>query len=389
MQLGLALASIGVATSLVAQHMYALPSYAFMAKDYVTQAALYTHHQYIAGFLMVGAFAHGAIFFAATAAAAAPVLAEEVNVYSYRQPELIKPLTDAFTAETGVKVNVAYLKKGMIERLEAEGDRSPADMVLTVDISRLAGVVNAGLTQPVVSEAINENVPAQYRDPENHWFGLTTRARIVYASKDRVADGEVTTYEDLADPKWAGRICTRSGTNAYNVALTSAMIEHHGEEGAKTWLEGVKANLARKPQGNDRAQVKAIWAGECDISVGNTYYMGKMLNDEEQKEWADSVRIVFPTFENAGTHVNVSGVALTKSAPNKENAIKMMEFLASPKAQEIYAKANYEYPIAPGTEADALVQGWGEFTADDVNLMTLAGHRSQALKITEQVDFDG
>ncbi|MGR3636502.1 MAG: Fe(3+) ABC transporter substrate-binding protein [Shimia sp.] len=330
-----------------------------------------------------------AIFFTAAASLAAPVFADEVNVYSYRQPELIKPLTDAFTAETGIKVNVAYLKKGMVERLQAEGDRSPADMILTVDISRLAAVVNAGLTQPITSDAITANVPAQYRDPENHWFGLTTRARIVYASKDRVADGEVTTYEDLADPKWAGRICTRSGTNAYNVALTSAVIEHHGVEGAKTWLEGVKSNLARKPQGNDRAQVKAIWAGECDISIGNTYYMGKMLSDDEQKAWADSVRIVFPEFEGKGTHVNISGVALTKSAPNKENAVKMMEFLTSPAAQEIYAKANFEYPIAPGTEADALVTGWGDFTADDVNLMTLAGHRSDALKITEEVDFDG
>ncbi|SFK59305.1 Fe(3+) ABC transporter substrate-binding protein [Shimia haliotis] len=330
-----------------------------------------------------------ALFFTAAASLAAPAFADEVNVYSYRQPELIKPLTDAFTAETGIKVNVAYLKKGMVERLQAEGDRSPADMILTVDISRLAAVVNAGLTQPVTTDAINANVPAQYRDPDNHWFGLTTRARIVYASKDRVADGEVTTYEDLADPKWEGRICTRSGTNAYNVALTSAVIEHHGVEGAKTWLEGVKSNLARKPQGNDRAQVKAIWAGECDISIGNTYYMGKMLSDDEQKEWADSVRIVFPEFEGKGTHVNISGVALTKSAPNKENAVKMMEFLTSPAAQEIYAKANFEYPIAPGTEADALVTGWGEFTADDVNLMTLAGHRSDALKITEEVDFDG
>ncbi|WP_270730080.1 Fe(3+) ABC transporter substrate-binding protein [Shimia sp. Alg240-R146] len=329
------------------------------------------------------------IFFAAAASVAAPAMAEEVNVYSYRQPELIKPLTDAFTAETGIKVNVAYLQKGMVERLQAEGSRSPADMILTVDISRLAAVVNAGLTQPMESDTITANVPAQYRDPDNHWFGLTTRARIVYASKDRVADGEVTTYEDLADPKWAGRICTRSGTNAYNVALTSAVIEHHGVEGAKTWLEGVKSNLARKPQGNDRAQVKAIWAGECDISIGNTYYMGKMLSDDEQKEWADSVRIVFPEFEGKGTHVNISGVALTKSAPNKENAVRMMEFLTSPAAQEIYAKANFEYPIAPGTEADALVTGWGDFTADDVNLMTLAGHRSDALKITEEVDFDG
>jgi iron(III) transport system substrate-binding protein len=173
------------------------------------------------------------------------------------------------------------------------------------------------------------------------------------------------------------------------VALTSAVIEHKGMEGAKTWLQGVKNNLARKPQGNDRAQVKAIWSGQCDISVGNTYYMGQMLADEEQKEWADSVRIVFPTFEDGGTHVNVSGVALIKSAPNKDNAIMMMEFLSSPTAQEIYAAANFEYPIAPGTQADPLVQSWGTFTADDVNLMTLAANRPAALKLIEEVDFDG
>jgi iron(III) transport system substrate-binding protein len=320
---------------------------------------------------------------------AAPAFADEVNIYSYRQPELIKPLTDAFTSETGIKVNVAYLAKGMIERLKAEGDRSPADMVLTVDISRLAGIVDNGFTEALTSEVMNTNVPAEYRDPEDHWFGVTTRARIVYASKERVAAGEVTTYEDLADPKWEGRICTRSGTHAYNVALTSAVIHHNGLEGAKDWLTGVKKNLARKPQGNDRAQVKAIWAGECDIAIGNTYYMGKMLADPEQKEWADSVNVLFPTFENGGTHVNISGVALIKSAPNRENAIKMMEFLTSPKAQEIYAAANFEYPIAPGTEPVALVQGWGAFTADDVNLMTLAGNRPAALKITEEVDFDG
>ena len=322
-------------------------------------------------------------------AAAVPALADEVNVYSYRQPHLIAPLTDAFTEETGIKVNVAYLQKGMVERMQAEGKRSPADLVFTVDISRLSSVVEAGLTQPVTSEVLEAHVPAQYRDPEGHWFGLTTRARIVYASKDRVKPEEVTTYEDLADPKWKGRICTRSGMHAYNIALTSAIVHHHGEEGAKAWLEGIKANLARKPQGNDRAQVKAIWAGECDIAIGNTYYMGKMLNDEEQKAWAESVEVLFPTFEGAGTHVNISGVAMAKNAPNPENALKLMEFLSSPEAQEIYAKANFEYPIAPGTEADPLVQGWGTFEADDVNLMTLAAQRPAALRLTEEVDFDG
>ncbi|MCV2891709.1 Fe(3+) ABC transporter substrate-binding protein [Lentibacter sp. XHP0401] len=328
-------------------------------------------------------------FTLAALAVATPALAQEVNLYSYRQPELLKPLTDAFTAETGIAVNVAYLDKGMVERLQAEGARSPADLIFTVDISRLNEAVEAGLTQPVTSETLTANVPPIYHDPEGHWWGLTTRARIIYASKDRVADGEVTTYEDLADPKWKDRICTRSGTNAYNIALTSAVIHHHGEEAAKTWLEGVKANLARKPQGNDRAQVKAIWAGECDIAIGNTYYMGKMLADPEQKEWAESVNIVFPTFEGAGTHVNISGVAMTKAAPNKENALKMMEFLSSPEAQEIYAHSNFEYPIAEGTKADALVESWGSFTADPVNLMELARLRGDALKLTEIVDFDG
>ena len=321
--------------------------------------------------------------------AASPALAQEVNLYSYRQPELLQPLVDAFTEETGIAVNVAYIDKGLEERLVAEGDRSPADLIFTVDISRLSAAVNAGVTQAVESDVLMENVPAQYRDPDNHWFGLTTRARIVYASKDRVDPSEVTTYEDLADPKWEGRICTRSGTHDYNVALVAAMLHHHGEEETKTWLEGLKSNLAQKPQGNDRAQVKSIWSGECDISLGNTYYMGKMLEDEEQKEWADSVRIVFPTFENGGAHVNISGVAMTKSAPNKENALKMMEFLTSPKAQEIYAEANYEYPIAPGSEPAELVASWGEFEADDVNLMDLAALRPQALQLIQQVDFDG
>ena len=320
---------------------------------------------------------------------AAPLFGSEINIYSYRQPFLIQPLTDAFTEQTGIKVNVAYLRKGMIERMKAEGKRSPADVVLTVDISRLAAVVEANLTQPVLNKTLEKNIPTIYRDPDNHWFGLTTRARIIYASKDKVSDGEVTTYENLADPKWKGRICTRSGTNAYTVALTSAIIHHHGAKKAEEWLRSVKNNLARKPQGNDRAQVKAIWAGECDISIGNTYYMGKMLKDPEQKAWADSVRIVFPVFENGGTHVNISGIALAKHSPNKENAVKLMEFLSSPEAQKIYAFANFEYPIAPNAEPAELVKNWGTFTPDDVNLMDLAKLRSTALKLTEIVDFDG
>ncbi|MGY9029229.1 MAG: extracellular solute-binding protein, partial [Rhodobacterales bacterium] len=283
---------------------------------------------------------------------ASTAVAQEVNVYSYREPALIQPLMDAFTAQTGVAVNVAFLNKGLIERLRAESRRSPADLVFTVDISRLHGVKDAGLTQPVQNDALTNNIPAEFRDPENHWFGLTTRARIIYASKDRVAPNEVATYEGLADSKWKDRICTRSGTHSYMLALTAAYLHHHGEAETLDWLKAVKSNLARKPQGNDRAQVKAIWAGECDIALGNTYYMGQMLADPEQQDWANSVSVEFPIFEDAGTHVNVSGMALTKSAPNRDDAIRLMAFLASPKAQEIYAADNFEYPIAPGTEAD-------------------------------------
>lgn len=324
----------------------------------------------------------------AALAIAAPAIADDVNVYSYRQPELIKPLTDAFTEQTGIQVNTVFLNKGLVERLKAEGQRTPADLIFTVDISRLAGVVDAGVTQAVTSEVLNTNIPAEMRDENGHWFGLTTRARIVYASKDRVAEGELSTYEDLASDKWKGRICVRSGMNAYNLALIAAVIEHHGEDAAKTWLEGLKANLARKPQGNDRAQVKAIWAGECDISIGNTYYMAAMLNKEDEKPWAESVRIVFPKFQNGGTHMNISGMAMTKAAPNKENALKLMEFLASAEGQKIYAEINAEYPVLPSVKASDLVEGWGAFERDDIGLTTIAANRTAAVKLVEEVGFD-
>ncbi|MBN2630579.1 MAG: Fe(3+) ABC transporter substrate-binding protein [Rhodobacteraceae bacterium] len=320
---------------------------------------------------------------------ALPAMAQEINVYSHRQPELIQPLVDAFTAETGIKVNVAFVDNGMAERLTAEGTRSPADLVLTVDIARLTQIVDAGVTQPVTSAVMEANIPAALRDAGNQWFGLTSRARIVYASKDRVADGEVTTYEDLADPKWKGRICIRSGTNDYNVALTAAVLAHHGKEATKAWLEGLKANLAKKPNGGDRDQVKAIAAGECDVAIGNTYYIGQMMNDPEQRPAAETVRIVFPTFTDGGTHLNVSGVALTKAAPNKDNAVKFMEWLSSDAAQAIYAETNSEYPVKPGVKRSDLVASWGEFTPDSMPLTEVAKLRPAALKLIEEVNFDG
>jgi len=235
---------------------------------------------------------------------------------------------------------------------------------------------------------LEKNIPAEYRDPGKQWFGLTARSRIVYAAKDRVKDGEITTYEDLANPKWKGRLCMRSGTNDYNVALTGAMLAHHDAAFTKTWLEGLKANLARKPNGGDRDQVKAIWAKECDIGIGNTYYLGQMLADPEQKDWADSVRIVFPVFEGGGTHMNISGVAMTKSAPNHDAALKLMEWLSSDEAQKIYAETNYEFPVEPGVERSALVKSWGEFTPDSLPLAEVAAKRPEALKLIEEVDFD-
>ena len=320
---------------------------------------------------------------------ALPAVAQEVNVYSHRQPELIQPLVDAFTAETGVKVNVAFVDKGMAERLIAEGTRSPADLVLTVDIARLKQIVDAGVTQPVQSEILDSNIPESMRDLNDQWFGLTTRARIVYASKERVADGEVTTYEDLASDKWKGRICIRSGLNDYNVALVAAMIAHHGEDYTRTWLEAVKDNLARKPEGGDRDQVKAIAAGQCDIGIGNTYYIGQMWEDPEQRPAAETVRIIFPTFEGDGAHLNVSGMAMTKSAPNKENALKFMEWLSGDEAQRIYAETNHEFPAKPGVAKSDLVASWGEFTPDSKPLSEIADLRPAAVKLVEEVNFDG
>lgn len=315
--------------------------------------------------------------------------AEEVNVYSYRQPNLVKPLFDAFTEQTGIKVNVVSASKGLVERLKQEGANSPADLIFTVDIGRLHDAQVAGVTQPVKTDALLESIPVNLRDPDGHWYGLTLRARVIYASKDRVAAADQPkTYEELADPKWKGRICTRSGSHVYQVALTAAMIEHYGEAKAEEWLRGVKANLARKPQGNDRAQVKAIKEGICDISLGNNYYYGLMVNNPEQKAWADAVDPVFPTIAGKGTHVNISGVSLTAAAPHRDNAVKLMEFLTSDLAQEMYAEQNFEYPIVDGVDRAPVLVEMGDFVADDVSLAAVAEHRGDALKLIDKVGYN-
>ena len=319
--------------------------------------------------------------------------AAEVNVYSYRQPDLIAPLLDRFTEETGIETNVLFLDKGLVERIRAEGANSPADVIMTVDIGRLTDAAEAGVTQAVESEAIAKNVPEQYRDPQNQWFGLTVRARVVYASKDRVSEAEKAslTYEALADPKYAGRICTRSGQHVYNVALFAAMIDRLGEDGAEEWLQGLKNNLTGAPDGNDRAQAKKVFTGECDLGIGNSYYVGLMRTNEkepEQKEWAEAIDVVFPDANGVGTHVNLSGMAMAANAPNPEQALQLMEFLASPEAQEIYAEQVYEYPIAPGTEASEMVKSFGELNADPTPLSQIADQRKLASEMVDRVGFD-
>jgi len=314
--------------------------------------------------------------------------AEEVNVYSYRQPFLIKPMFDAFTKESGIKVNTVFAKKGLVERLKREGRNSPADLIFTVDIGRLDAVLSENLTQPVTSDVLSEKIPPEFRDPNGHWFGLTTRARLIVASKDRVEEGEISSYEDLASPAMKGRVCTRSGKHGYMLALIASVIANSDEENTRGWLTGVKDNLARKPQGNDRAQVKAIKEGECDVAIINSYYMGNMMTNEEQAPWADAVNIIFPNQDNRGTHMNISGMSLSKAAPNQDNAIKLMEYLAGDKAQRMYAEQNHEYPVNPDVSRSALVESWGDFKQDNTALADIAKFRTTAAKMVDEIGYD-
>lgn len=318
------------------------------------------------------------------------VSAQEVNLYSERQPFLMDPLLRAFTAKTGIKVRMVYLKRGMLERIRAEGVNSPADLILTSDIGNLHNHAQAGLLQASNSRTLARNIPAQYRHPDGFWYGLTLRARIIYAHKDRVKPGEVKSYEDLAKPHMKGRVCIRSGKHIYNISLLASIIAAKGEAAATEWAKGLKANLARRPQGNDRAQVKAVFHGECDVSLGNTYYMGKMATNKkspEQKKWAAAVNLIFPNQTGRGAHVNISGTGITKSAKNKANAIKLIEFLSN-EGQKIYAQGNFEYPIKSGVAQHPLVASWGKFKADSAYLSKIAEHRRKATLIMDRVKFN-
>lgn len=313
-----------------------------------------------------------------------------VNVYSYRQPSLIDPLFAAFTQKTGIEVKTIFAENGLVERLVQEGRNSPADVLLSADVGRLVEAAARGAAQPVDSAAIRDQVPANLRDPANLWFGLTMRARVVYAAAARVTQQAIS-YEELADPKWRGKICIRPGDHPYNLGLIAAMIAHKGEDATRQWLKGLKANLAIKPSGNDRAQAKSVYSGECDLAVANTYYMGLMLTNEEepeQKQWAKSLRIVFPASADFGTHVNISGMLMAKHAPNRGNALKLMEFLASGEAQRLYAEGNFEYPVNPAVPAAEVVRSWGSFTPDTLNVAEIARLEPVAARLVDEVQFN-
>ncbi len=330
-------------------------------------------------------------FIATVLLGAAPVVAQStvVNVYSYREPGLIQPLLDKFAAETGIKANVLFAGDGLIERVAAEGELSPADVIVTVDIGNLANAKDIGVSQKIPDAAL-ARVPTAYQDPDGQWVALSLRARVFYASKDRVKESALT-YEDLAKPEWKGRLCTRSGQHVYNIGLIATRIAHWGVDKTRDWLAHVRDNLSGKPTGADRDQVKEILEGSCDLAIGNTYYMGLMLNNDaqpEQKTWAASARIIYPDADGDGTQVNISGAVIARYAPNKANADKLVEFLLSDEAQQLYANGNYEFPVVAGVAPSALVASWGQLKADSTPLAEIASHRKEASALVDELRFD-
>ena len=321
--------------------------------------------------------------------AASPALSAEVNIYTTREPGLIQPILDAFTASTGVTVNTVYLQEGMPERVEAEGESSPADILMTVDFGALIDLVNRGLTQPVSSEVLEAAIPEAQRDAEGNWFGLTGRARVVYLANDIELD-EIT-YEDLADERWRGKLCIRSGHHPYNTAMIANFIAHHGEEEAQAWLEGIKANQARPAAGGDRDGARDIAAGICDIAVANSYYVGLMRSGRggpEQEEWGKAFKVLLPTFADGGTQVNISGAAVAKHAPNRAEAVQLLEYLVSDEAQKLYAEANFEHPVTDGAEVHPIIAEFGELTPDETPLTEIVTHRALASELVDRVNFD-
>lgn len=317
------------------------------------------------------------------------VSAQTVNLYTTREPGLIQPLMDAFTKSTGIKVNSIFVKDGLAERVAAEGTRSPADLLMTVDIGSLIDLVDKGLTQPVQSATIEKAIPANLRSDKGEWFALSLRARVVYAAKDLALSS--ITYEQLSDPKWNRKICTRAGQHPYNTALIAAYIAHHGEARAEAWLTGLKAGLARPATGGDRDGARDIMGGICDIAVANSYYVGLMRSGAggpEQQKWGDAIKVLLPTFAGGGTHVNVSGASIARHSPNRAAAVRFLEYLVGDEAQKIYAEANYEYPVKPGVAVHPIIAALGQLKVDGLSLAEVARHRAAASKLVDKVGFD-
>ncbi|TVR38567.1 MAG: Fe(3+) ABC transporter substrate-binding protein [Cryomorphaceae bacterium] len=313
-----------------------------------------------------------------------------VNVYSHRHYEVDQVIFNRFESETGIRVNV--VKAGadeLITRLENEGAKSPADLLVTVDAGRLVLAKTKNLLQAVSSPKLEQNIPSYLRDSENYWFGQTVRARMLVYAKDRVKPDDLSTYEALTSEKWKGRILVRSSDNIYNQSLLSSMVAHGGDEAAENWARGIVNNLARKPKGNDRDQVIAIASGLGDVAIVNSYYLGKLIQSDEPGERAavENIGIFFPNQNDRGTHINISGAGVTAHAPNRENAVKLLEFLSRDDIQELFAEANSEYPVKPGVPVSELLQSWGEFKQDTMNLSLLGIHNSRAVEIFDRVGW--
>ena len=316
--------------------------------------------------------------------------AAEVNLYTTREPGLIRPLLDAYSAKSGVKVNTVFVEKGLAERVAAEGARSAADLVMTVDIGNLIELVDRDLARPVRSPALEAAVPAPLRDADGRWFALSMRARVLYADRG-LDDVTAATYESLADPQWKGKVCLRSGQHPYNTALISAFLVRHGADKTEAWLRGVKDNLARKAAGGDRDVARDIAADLCEVGLGNSYYVGLMRSGRggpDQQKWGEAIKVVLPTFEGGGTHVNVSGAVVARNAPNRDEAIKLLEYLVSDEAQALYAKIDYEYPVKAGATIDPLLASLGTLTFDPTPLVEIARNRKAASLLVDKVGFD-
>tara|TARA_B100000989_G_scaffold71495_1_gene50109 strand:+ start:160 stop:1179 length:1020 start_codon:yes stop_codon:yes gene_type:complete len=317
--------------------------------------------------------------------------AQEVNIYSHRQPFLINPFLEEFTKKTGIKTNVVYSTKGLAQRLKAEGQNSPADVILTVDIGRLYIYEDYNLLLPINSEVLNDNIPSHLKSPNNTWYGLSKRSRVIVSSKERVNASKIKRIEDLANPEWKGRICSRPGSHVYNRALMASIIAANGEEKAEQWAKSFVSNLARRPQGNDRAQVKAIFEGQCDIAIINNYYFGKLKysEDPQQQEWAKTVNLIFPNQGNddRGAHINISGGGIAIHSKNKDNAIKLLEFLSGDVSQNLYGKINFEYPANPKISPASELIGWGIPKEDKIPIIRIAELGPVAQRIIDRVGW--